>query len=102
MQLLVVAQRVGLLHYQQLHKKLRIMAYFFIYRMESDFPRAEQAMSEMIGSGALTHTEDVLEGLERMPEALIRLYTGANRGKQIVRVDPLAETYRDHNPWRGT
>jgi hypothetical protein len=44
----------------------------------------------------------VLEGLERMPEALIRLYTGANRGKQIVRVDPLAETYRDHNPWRGT
>lgn len=95
-------QPYALRHYQQLHKKYAMMRSFFIYRMESDFPRAEKAMAEMIGSGALTHTEDVLEGLERMPEALIRLYTGANRGKQIVRVDPLAETYRDHNPWRGT
>jgi hypothetical protein len=35
-----------------------------------------------------------------MPEALIRLYSGANRGKQLVRIDPQAEAYRDHNPWR--
>jgi NADPH-dependent curcumin reductase CurA len=57
-------------------------------------------MAEMIHAGALTHAEDMLEGLERMPEALIRLYSGANRGKQLVRVDPQVETYRDHNPWR--
>jgi hypothetical protein len=29
-----------------------------------------------------------------MPRALIRLYTGENRGKQLVRVDPDAERYR--------
>lgn len=90
----------ALRNYQQLHKKYAAMRSFFIYRMEADFPRAERAMAEMIGAGALTYAEDVLEGLERMPEALIRLYSGANHGKQIVRVDPLAETYRDHNPWR--
>lgn len=94
-------QPYTLRHYQQLHKRYATMRGFFIYRMERDFPRAERVMAEMIDAGALTYAEDVLEGLERMPEALIRLYTGANRGKQIVRVDPLAETYRDRNPWRG-
>lgn len=87
-------------NYQMLHKRYGTMSGFFIYRLEHLFPQAEQAMAEMIRAGALTHAEDVLDGLERMPEALIRLYTGANHGKQIVRVDPAAETYRDHNPWR--
>jgi len=32
----------------------------------------------------------VLEGLEQMPRALMRLYDGHNTGKQIVRVDPSA------------
>lgn len=95
-------QPYTLRNYQQLHKRYATMRGFFIYRMEADFPRAERAMAEMIEAGALAYAEDVLDGLERMPEALIRLYTGANRGKQIVRVDPLAETYRDCNPWRST
>ena len=34
-----------------------------------------------------------------MPEVLFRLYNGSNRGKQIVRVDQDAETYREENPW---
>ena len=95
-------QPCTLRNYQQLHKRYATMRGFFIYRMEADFPRAEQAMAAMIEAGALVHAEDMLEGLERMPEALIRLYTGANRGKQVVRVDPLAETYRERNPWAGS
>jgi NADPH-dependent curcumin reductase CurA len=93
-------QPYALRNYQRLHKRYGSLRGFFIYRLESMFPAAERAMAEMIHAGALTHAEDVLEGLERMPEALIRLYSGANRGKQLVRVDPQAETYRDHNPWR--
>ena len=31
---------------------------------------------------------DVVEGLENAPAALIRLFTGENRGKQLVRVAP--------------
>jgi NADPH-dependent curcumin reductase CurA len=92
-------QPYALRNYQRLHKRYASLRGFFIYRLESMFPAAERAMAEMIHAGALTHAEDVLEGLERMPEALIRLYSGANRGKQLVRVDPQAETYRHHNPW---
>jgi len=93
-------QPYALRNYQRLHKRYASLRGFFIYRMESMFPQAEQAMAEMIRAGALTYAEDVLDGLERMPEALTRLYSGANRGKQLVRIDPQAEAYRDHNPWR--
>jgi hypothetical protein len=93
-------QPYALRNYQRLHKRYASLRGFFIYRMEPMFREAEQAMAEMIRAGALTHAEDILEGLERMPEALIRLYSGANQGKQLVRVDPQAETYRDDNPWR--
>jgi NADPH-dependent curcumin reductase CurA len=34
----------------------------------------------------MTWQEDVLEGIEQMPRALIRLYEGRNVGKQLVRV----------------
>ncbi len=88
-------------NYQQLHKREALMEAFFIYRLETQFPRAEQAMARMIEAGALRTTEDVLDGIEWMPRALMRLYDGANRGKQIVRVDPQAESYRTTNPWTG-
>ena len=93
-------QPYALRNYQRLHKRYASLRGFFIYRMEPMFREAEQAMAEMIRAGALAHAEDILEGLERMPEALIRLYSGANQGKQLVRIDPQAETYRDDNPWR--
>ena len=93
-------QPYALRNYQRLHKRYASLRGFFIYRMEPMFREAEQAMAEMIRAGALTHAEDILEGLARMPEALIRLYSGANQGKQLVRIDPRAETYRDDNPWR--
>ena len=59
---------------------------FFIYDFESEFPRAEKKMAEWIAAGRMRYLEDVLEGLENMPRALIRLYEGRNVGKQIVKV----------------
>jgi len=47
---------------------------------------AEAALGGWIEEGRLTWLEDCLEGLEVMPEALVRLYTGNNVGKQIVRI----------------
>ncbi len=81
-------------NYQRLHKACATMRAFFIYRHEDDFPRAEAAMAKWIAEGKLIAAEDILEGLEQMPRALIRLYTGENHGKQLVRVDPDAERYR--------
>jgi NADPH-dependent curcumin reductase len=84
-------QPYTLRNYQQLHKQMARMQAFFIYELERDFQRAEAAMAQWIAEGRLTYAEDVLEGIEQMPRALMRLYEGANSGKQLVRVDAAAE-----------
>ena len=63
---------------------------FFIYDLAEHFPRAERQMAQWIVDGRMQYMEDVLEGIEQMPRALMRLYDGHNTGKQIVRVDPSA------------
>jgi NADPH-dependent curcumin reductase len=53
------------------------------------FPRTGEAMAElvpMVTDGTLRHREDIRDGLERAPEALVDLYTGANTGKLLVKI----------------
>ena len=53
------------------------------------FSRTAEAMAElvpMVTDGTLRHREDIRDGLERAPEALVDLYTGANTGKLLVRI----------------
>jgi NADPH-dependent curcumin reductase CurA len=53
------------------------------------FPRTEEAMAELVPlvmDGTLRHREDVRDGLERAPDALVDLYTGANKGKLLVKI----------------
>jgi NADPH-dependent curcumin reductase CurA len=38
----------------------------------------------MVQAGKLTSKLDVVKGLEHFPEALRRVYSGANFGKQLV------------------
>lgn len=47
---------------------------------------ALRRLSEWHREGKIGFKEDVLEGIERMPEAFLRLLQGKNFGKQIVRV----------------
>lgn len=81
-----VEQRHALQNAYCLFKQMARLEAFFIYEMAEHFPRAEAAMARWIAAGKLVYQEDVLEGLERMPEALIRLFAGDNVGKQIVSV----------------
>jgi len=51
--------------------------------------RREQATADLLGwvsSGQLKVQEDVIDGLENTPQALIGLLAGENRGKRMVRV----------------
>ena len=41
-----------------------------------------------IAEGRLTYREDIVEGLEQAPAALLKLFDGANLGKLLVRVSP--------------
>lgn len=59
---------------------------FFIYDFEKKFATAEKEMAEWIKEGKLTYQEDILIGLESMPEALNRLFGKKNIGKQLVKI----------------
>jgi|HubBroStandDraft_1064217.scaffolds.fasta_scaffold126085_2 NADPH-dependent curcumin reductase CurA len=53
------------------------------------FPEAAAVMLPWLRSGQLRSKEDVVLGLEHAPNALARLFTGANVGKQLLKVvDP--------------
>jgi NADPH-dependent curcumin reductase CurA len=61
---------------------------FQIYAFADRFTEAEATMAGWLADGRLTYLEDRLEGLERMPGALARLYERANVGKQVVQIAP--------------
>jgi NADPH-dependent curcumin reductase CurA len=67
-------------------KQMARMEAFFIYEMAEHFARAEAQLAQWIAAGRLYYQEDVLQGLEQMPAALIRLFEGRNVGKQLVRI----------------
>lgn len=50
------------------------------------FPEAVQTLSQHLMSGELKHAEDILQGFEQTPRAIIRLFRGENMGKQMVKV----------------
>ena len=44
---------------------------------------------DWIHKGELVHLEDVQEGFENIPRTLNRLFSGQNRGKQLLKIaDP--------------
>ena len=49
---------------------------------------ARKAMSALEKAGKIKHCEDILNGIEQMPAAFLRLLTGDNFGKQLVQVAP--------------
>jgi NADPH-dependent curcumin reductase CurA len=81
--------RPGIRNYVNLVGRRATMQGFLVFDY---FPRAAEAVADLgawAATGALTNHVDVVEGLERAPDALRRLFTGANRGKQLVKVaDP--------------
>jgi hypothetical protein len=49
----------------------------------------DQALADLqswVADGRLKVTEDIVDGLENLPAALIGLLAGENRGKRMVRV----------------
>ena len=60
---------------------------FYVYNHQDKFEKAEEDIAGWIKSGRLKALVDIKDGFENMPEALIGLYQGANKGKSIVRVN---------------
>jgi len=75
-------------NYTRLRRHEADMRGFFVYNHADSYDRAEQDISGWIKQGKLRALVDILDGFENMPDALIGLYSGANKGKQLVRVIP--------------
>ncbi|MCS7269016.1 MAG: NADP-dependent oxidoreductase [Geminicoccaceae bacterium] len=59
---------------------------FLVLDFEKRWPEAWARLADLLRSGRIRTRYDVLDGLERMPEAFLRVLRGENLGKQLVRL----------------
>ncbi len=59
---------------------------FIVLDYAAEFPEIRRRMVEMITSGKLKYREDVQEGFETAPRTLMRLFSGSNFGKQLLKI----------------
>ena len=59
---------------------------FIVFDFHQRYGEFYQAMGAWLQSGAVRAEETVVEGLEATPDAFLGLFSGANRGKMLVRL----------------
>jgi NADPH-dependent curcumin reductase CurA len=76
-------------NYFNLTPKRARMEGFIILDYVSRFPESIEALARWQREGKLVQKEDVAVGLENAPRTLMRLFTGENFGKQLLKIaDP--------------
>jgi NADPH-dependent curcumin reductase CurA len=58
---------------------------FLVFHYTNRYPEGLARLTEWVRNGALKYREDIVEGFENMPKALIGMMHGANFGKLMVR-----------------
>jgi NADPH-dependent curcumin reductase CurA len=61
---------------------------FLIADYAPRFAEGVAQLAQWVRDGSLSYSVDIVDGIERAPEGFQRLFTGANYGKQLVRVSP--------------
>ncbi len=59
---------------------------FIAHDFADQFPIAKGRLSDWYERGLIKHKEDIQHGFENAPKTLLRLFAGANTGKQILKV----------------
>jgi hypothetical protein len=59
---------------------------FLVFHYAQKFPQAIADMSKWLAEGRIINKIDLAEGLENAPKTIIRLFTGANFGKQLLKL----------------
>lgn len=78
-------------NYMQLVIRRCTMAGFILIDYFDQAPRALEDLGKWIANGQLKHAEDIQEGFENTPRTFLRLFTGENLGKQLLKIaDPAA------------
>lgn len=60
------------------------MAGFIVLDWASEFPQIRKRLEGFVQDGSLAYREDIQHGFENAPDTLQRLFTGKNRGKQML------------------
>jgi NADPH-dependent curcumin reductase CurA len=75
-------------YFNLVYKRARMEGFIIVDNLH----RAQEfsdAMTPWLEDGTLKYQVDVIEGYEKLPEGLLRLFTGANKGKQLIKLaDP--------------
>jgi NADPH-dependent curcumin reductase len=77
----------GPVNYFNLVYRRARMEGFIVLDYAARFPEALAGLAKHLDSGALRHRETVSHGFEKLPQALIELFSGGNIGKQLVALD---------------
>jgi NADPH-dependent curcumin reductase CurA len=62
------------------------MSGFIVLDWASEFPAIRKRLAALVNEGKLVFRVDEQQGFENTPRTLMRLFTGENRGKQVLRV----------------
>ncbi|MEO0981283.1 MAG: NADP-dependent oxidoreductase [Pseudomonadota bacterium] len=63
------------------------MSGFIVLDYIPEYPEARRRMREWIRDGKITFKEDIQEGFDNIPTTLMRLFSGQNFGKQLLKMD---------------
>ncbi len=59
---------------------------FIVTDWMSEFPAVRARLAALVAEGRLHYREDVQHGFENAPQTLQRLFSGANKGKQLLKL----------------
>ena len=59
---------------------------FIVLDYLEKFPEAVMELKNWVQEGKIRYLEDIQEGIENAPDTLIRLFTGQNFGKQLLKI----------------
>jgi len=74
--------------FQLIEKRLTLQGFIMFDHMDR-VPAAIEDLGKWVADGEITFQTDVQEGFENIPATFLRLFSGANHGKQLLKVrDP--------------
>lgn len=59
---------------------------FIVYDYRDQFDKAQKELAGWLRHGKIQQPENIIDGFEKLPDALLGLFTGENIGKQLIRV----------------
>lgn len=76
----------GPANYMMLLVKRSRMEGFLVFDFAAEYSKAAREMAGWIREGKLRSHEEIVEGIDRFPETLLRLFTGEHLGKLTIEV----------------